>query len=106
MAEDLLTGLVGIARDYVRSEVRVTVESNLLPPLPVYSGSAGSTGQGGGGLAGIVKLLGLRGGVVVRNAQGNVLAKFGDPTPLDPVRAGLIALGLVGLGYLLVRALR
>lgn len=99
---DLLSGLLGIARDYVANEVRVTVETNLLPAVTVYSGSM----KPGGDVSGLASMLGIRGGVVVRNAKGDVLAKFGDPSPVSLVRCALVVAAIGAAGYLLVKVLR
>lgn len=101
---DLVTGLVDLARDYVRSEITVTLESNILPPVTIYRG--GMAKGGGVGGAGLADALGVRGGVVVRNAQGQKLASFGDPAPLDYARALLVGAVLAGGVYLLLRSLR
>ncbi len=99
---DLLTGIIGIARDYVSSEIRVTVETNMLPAVTVYSGAQGA----GGGVSGLASALGIRGGVVVRNARGDVLARFGDPVPVSPLRAALVVCAISAAGWLLVKVLR
>ncbi len=99
---DLLTGIIGIARDYVASEIRVTVETNLLPAVTVYSGSQAP----GAGISGVASMLGIRGGVVVRNAKGDVLARFGDPVPVSPLRAALVVCVIGAASLLLVKALR
>ncbi len=99
---DLLSGIIGIARDYVANEIRVTVETNLLPAVTVYSGAQAP----GGGVSGLASALGIRGGVVVRNAKGDVLARFGDPVPVSPLRAALVVCVIGAAGWLLVKVLR
>lgn len=99
----LLSGLTDVARDYLRTGVRVTLETNVLPALTVYSGGGG---QQHGGAVGLGKLLGIRGGIVVRNAQGGVLARFGEPAAPDPLRVALLLAGVGLAGYVAWRVLR
>lgn len=100
---DLVSELVGIGRDYVRSQVRVTLESNLAPPITVYSGGMQTST---GGAAGLGKILGIRAGVVVRNAAGQELARFGQPSKPDPLRMALALLAVGAVGVLLWRMIR
>lgn len=102
---DLLAGIIGIAGEYVRSEVRVTVETNMLPALTIYSGSM-SPGGGGAAVASIADALGIRAGVVVRNAKGDVLAQFGDPAPASLWRVGLVVCAIGAVGWLIVKVIR
>lgn len=100
---DILTGLIDIGRDYLRTGVRVTLESNVLPPVTVYSGGSSSST---GGAVGLGKLLGIRAGIVVRNAQGKELARIGEPSSVEPLRLALLALAVAGAGYVVWRAVR
>jgi hypothetical protein len=103
VAQQLAEGIAEIAGDYVRSEISVRLESNALPAVTIYSGSEQATAGGGLGLA---SKLGIRGGVVVRNKAGKVLAKFGNPAAFDPLRAALVVGGASLAVWLVWRALR
>ena len=72
-----------LAGDVLAGEVTATVETNLLPAVKVYGGE-GSSGPG------ILRALGIRAGVVVRHADGRVLARVGDPAPFQLWRLALL----------------
>lgn len=97
--QNLLEGALDIAGDYVRTGVRVSIKTNLGPEIPVYSGDAGSSSGG----ASIAKLLGLRAGVIVRDARGGEIARLGDVAPTEPLKAVLAALVAAGLVFVIVR---
>jgi hypothetical protein len=101
--QDLFSGVLDIAGDYVRSGIRVSVKTNLGPEIPIYSGGlqgADGSGSGGGGLGG---LLGIKAAVVVRDASGNTISTIGQVPATDPVRAILAALVLAGLVFVIYR---
>ena len=76
--------------------VRATLESNIAPPIQVYGGAGADNG------ASIAAALGIRAGVVVRDPSGRVIARLGDPAAFEPLRAALLALGVVGAVVALV----
>lgn len=91
MAGTYLDQLTALARAKVTGAgVRVYLKTNLGPAVPLYTGSTGEPG--------LLSSLGVKGGVIVTDAQGNTLARYGEPVATDPLKAGLIlgALGLVG----------
>jgi hypothetical protein len=100
--QTLLGGATDIARDYMRQEVRVQVRTNILPAITVYSGNAGQDSQG----SGLAKLLGIKAGLVVTGADGRQLLSVGQPSSLDPIRAGLLLLAVGGLVFVIVRGIR
>lgn len=90
--------------DTARAGVRVTLESSVLPPVTVYGGE--KTEPGPGVVSSVAGLLGIRGGLVVRNAQGAILARVGDPAPFSAARLVVLLAVLGVLGYGLTLALR
>lgn len=94
---DLVAELLSTAR----AGVRVTVETNITPPVQLFGGE--DDGRPRLNLAGLV---GIKGGLVVRNARGDVLARIGEPAPFEPLRAALVLLAVGGVGYLVWRAVR
>ncbi len=103
---DLFGGLLGVAREYVSDEVRISVKTNYGPEIPVAtaalsSGDGGSSGQARGGI--VAELLGVKAAVIVRNAAGDTISTFGEVPKTDPVRL-CVALAIVGgLAWLIVR---
>ena len=86
--------VIDLAGDYVRGGgLRVSVKTNLGPELPVYNG--GSSG-------GLIDLLGIKAGVIVRGKDGGVIASYGDPPPTEPIKVVLLALvvGLIGIALI------
>lgn len=103
----LLDGLLGVAGEYVSQGVRISVKTNVTPEISLGTASLGggaSTDSGGGGFS-LGALIGIKAAVIVRDASGNVIATYGEPPPLDPVRV-VVAIGLAaGLVYLVARGL-
>lgn len=102
----VLDGLLGLASDYVSSSVRISVKTNYGPELPVARaalGDGGGSGSGAGGGAGVTGLLGLKAAVIVRNAQGDVIATYGEVPKTEVWRAVLAAALALGLVVLIVR---
>jgi hypothetical protein len=85
--------------DVLSGDITATLETNLSPPVKVYSGE----GASGGGL---LDAIGVRAGVVVRSMDGKVLARLGDPVPFEPLRAALVLAGVVGVVVLAVMLVR
>jgi hypothetical protein len=104
----LLESFVSLAGDAVGGALRVSVKTNYGPEFEVAQVSLGGSGaqspsSSTGGISGI---LGVKAAVIVRDAQGRVVANFGDPPPTDPVRVAL-ALGAAVLVLVLIgRGLR
>jgi len=88
----------------INGDVRATVESNILPVITIYDGNAEDTGAGLG--AKVAAALGIRAGVVVSTTAGTTLTTVGQPARFEPLRAALLAGGLLVLGALLVRLIR
>jgi hypothetical protein len=93
-----LDALAGVG-SVLQGEARVTLESNVLPAVGLLGGEGSSA-------PGILKSLGVRAGVVVRDLDGRVLARVGDPAPFEPLRAALLVAGVVGVVVLAVKLLR
>jgi hypothetical protein len=93
-----IEGIAGTLGGVLAGDVRATLETNLAPPVTVYGGS----GRGGG----VLSALGVRGGVVVRDSEGRVIARLGDPVPFEPLRALLVVGGAVLVLVVLVAAVR
>lgn len=78
MAADITGALV----DYLTGgNIRAYAKTNLGPYIPIYTGDDQS------GSPGILSRLGIRGGIIVTDAQGNTLQTIGDPAPTDPIRS-------------------
>ena len=94
---DLVADLLSTAR----AGVRVTLESNVTPAVTVFGGD-----EGQGSSPGALSVLGIRAGLVVRNARGDVLARIGEPSQFEPWRAALFALTITGVAILGVIVIR
>lgn len=104
--QDLLGGLVGVAREYVADGVRVSIKTNYTPEIPVATAELVAGDRGGGAVARrsvLGELLGVKAAVIVRNQRGDIISTFGQAPKTDPVRV-IVALALVGgVLFLLVR---
>lgn len=72
----------------------VSFKSNYLPEIPLFAGKSASDATKAG--KGIGALLGFRGGIVIRTADGRTLHEIGNPEPLQHWR---LAVGAVVLGF-------
>lgn len=94
--DDITQGLV----DYATSgKVKAYAKTNLGPAIPVYTGSTG------GDETGLLSALGVRGGIIVTDAEGKTLYTIGDPAPTDTVRSLVFWLLLAVVAVLLLRGL-
>ncbi len=66
--------------------MRLSIKTNLGPELPVYDGDSAG---------GLVGLLGIKAGVIVRAKDGSVITTYGDPPPTDPIKVALLARGVI-----------
>lgn len=104
-ASQLVDGLLGLAGDYLRGGLRVSVKTNYTPEIPVAGVALerGGSSSSSAGRSLLGELLGVKAAVIVRNAQGAVVTTIGEPPATSAWRAAL-ALGLLaGVCFLLVR---
>jgi hypothetical protein len=90
--------------DAATAKLRITLESSVLPPITVYDGSQPDTGPGV--LANFGAVLGIQGGIVIRNSNGDVLASVGTPAKFSPLRAALVLVVAAGAVYSIVQLIR
>jgi hypothetical protein len=96
--DDFLQGLLGIARDTV-GRLDVSIKTNYGPEIPIPTSSDGQPP----GL--FTRLIGFRGGIIIRNSRGEIIETVGDPAPTEPLRvAALIAVASLA-GFALVRGI-
>lgn len=87
--DDLREDVTALAKDYATGGgVQVYVKTNYGPELPVYTG----IDQGGDG-PGLADVIGLKAQIIIKDKDGRVITKYGDPAPTEPLKAA--ALGLV-----------
>jgi hypothetical protein len=83
----------------------IEARTNYTPAVVLYDGKKGESSTTKAGL-GISSLIGFRGGIVIRTADGTILQKFGDPQPLSHVRLAVVAVALGFVGVLVARGFR
>jgi hypothetical protein len=85
-----------------RAGVRVTVETNVTPPMVLYD--VADTGPS------ILDVLGIKSHVTVTTSEGKELAEFGAPVErnvfLMAAYGAVIVLGLIAFGAMVSRVLR
>lgn len=104
--QGLLSGVLDLAGEYVSKGVRISIKTNFGPELPVATAALGNSGGAGGGGsrgAGIAGLLGFKAAVIVRDAQGETIATYGDPPKTEVWRALLAVAVVGGLAFLVIR---
>ena len=84
-----------IAGAALRSGVRVSVKTNLGPEFQVASRDQG----------GVLRALGIKAAVIVRDRQGSVIVAHGEVPPTNWIRAGTLLAAAALAGFLLVRGL-
>ena len=92
--QDLVEDAADIAGDYLRSGgIRVNVKTNLGPELTVYDGKPKR-----GGLGSFV-----RAQVIVRQADGDAIATYGEPAPTEPLKVIALVAAVSLIGLVLIR---
>ena len=75
--------------------VTVELKTNYGPAIPIPTSSDGEA-------SGLVSsLIGLRGGLIIRNSRGEIIETVGDPAPTNPLRFAAL-LTVVGAGLFVV----
>lgn len=93
---DYFSDLWQQAQGYVTGGgVRVYLKTNLGPEVPLYTGASDGPG--------LLSALGIETGLIVRDAQGNIVTTYNDPPETDPIKAGLVLAALAGAVFLLMR---
>lgn len=88
--------------------LRVYLKTNYGPEIPLYTGKSKDSGSSLpsvdlGISDAIARAIGFKAQVIVRDAKGKTIAKYGPESPTDWVRVA-VALSLLGLvGFLIVR---
>jgi hypothetical protein len=97
IARDLI-GVIGrVTGSAIQSSgVRVSVKTNLGPEFTVWDGPA----KAGAGLA---QSIGIRGAVIVRDAQGNVLFTHGEPPETNLLLSAIFFSVAAYIGFLIWR---
>lgn len=103
---DYLGDLQQLVTGYVEGGgLRVYLKTNYGPEIPLYTGKGQDTGPGVNlGISdAIAKAIGFQAQVIVRDARGKTVARYGPESPTDWVRVS-VALALLGLvGFVIVR---
>lgn len=95
---DVLKAAGNVAYNAQTGGLRVGVKTNLGPEFTVWDGKSKS--------GGIAQMLGIKGAIIVRDANGKVLLVQGEPPETNVLLAGLYLAGAAYLGYLLWRGIR
>lgn len=112
--DQIVGELAGAAQSYLANGITVQVKTNYTPAITVYTGSSSSEQLSAGGASSgssvLSRLVGLKAGVLVKDAaSGRVLATYGadngDP-PTNWLRVA-VALAVIGLvGFVVVKVIR
>lgn len=99
MANSLQNLLSSAAGNYLASSgLRAEIKTNLGPPVTIYNATPSGFS--------IADALGIQAALVVRDANGNVLASYGDPPATDPVLVSALALAFLATAVLLYKLIR
>lgn len=85
--------------------LRVYLKTNYGPEIPIYTGKGKDTGPGvdlGIGNA-ISNAVGFKAQVIIRDAKGKTIQRYGPDSPTDWVRVSVVLALLAAAGYFVAR---
>jgi hypothetical protein len=104
--QGLLDNILGLAGDFAGGALRVSVKTNLGPEFEVGAVDLAGGGGSGSSSGGVSGLLGIRAAVILRDSQGRLVAKLGDPPATEPWRLLAAAGAALIVVLLIARGLR